>query len=49
MHAVQGLVAVEDVAMVLAEAEDVSRAWDPAVLLEAVASTCDVEDVEVCL
>jgi len=28
MHAVQGLVVVEGAAMVLAEVEDVSEAWD---------------------
>ena len=40
---------VEDVAMVLAEVEDVSMAWDHSLWLEAVVSICDVEDVEVCL
>jgi len=49
MHAVQGLVAVEDVAMVLAEVEDVSRAWDHGLWLEAVASISVAADVEVCL
>jgi len=49
MHAAPALVVVEDVAMVFAEVEVVSEAWDLVVLLVAVASTCDVEDVEVCL
>jgi len=49
MHAVQALVVVEDVAMVLAEVEDVSMAWDHGLWLEAVASIFDGADVEVCL